>query len=187
MSERPPTKFGDILAFHGSGFVSWRIRRATNGWCNHVAFCFDDKTCWQATFDKGLHKALIAPMIDAEPCVILRPRSALGLDYSPTDDQFSAAVALFTEEEGAGYDFMGIAGLLFFSFRNHWQAQSRWFCSEYTLAASERAGIRPHNGLIDPGSWNPTEEAASSVRRAIWHSLPDKVAAALNLAGVPHK
>lgn len=185
MSAPPACKFGDRLAFFDSGFVSWRIRQKTNGWCNHIAFVANPTTVWQSTFGKGLHEAQLLPLLDRN-VVILRPRNSLGLDYSPSQANIDAATAFWLAENGSRYDFPAILGFLFLSYKNRWENPNGWFCEEWVDAVSDKAGIRCFNGLVDRASLSPTAGAIAANLRPIWYRLPTEIRKGMDLEGVPN-
>ena len=185
MTAPPPLKFGDVLAFHDSGFVSWRIRSRTNGWANHVAFVADPAVLWHSTFGKGLHSTGTGPLLERN-LVILRPQTSLGLDWSFTQEQKDAAWAMFLAEQGSGYDTSAILGFLFLSYRNRWQNPDGWFCSEWVTAVLLACGVPLFNVCADMASVSPTDVGVAGRLKPIWYRLPEKVAKTMPLTGVPN-
>jgi hypothetical protein len=181
----PELRFGDEIYFHDPGFISWRIRAKSHGPFNHAAYCMNGSVATEAKMIGGLVETEIAKLI-VRPCIVLRPQNSLGCDFVFTDWQKTAAREFWLQERGSGYDLKAIAGFMFLSWRNTWQSDEQWFCSEWNTAIANRAGVRAFNGLHDQGSIHPSARAVSPALRPIWHRLPEYLTKHMDLNGVPH-
>lgn len=182
----PPLRFGDAIFTHDPGFISWRIRSATNGWSNHMAVVMDDERAVQATLGHGVHYAPTTSLT-RRPCLVCRPQSASGGAYIFTDEQEAACWRFLLPELGSLYDTKAIAGFLLFSYRNLWNNPQGWFCSELGAECYRQAGFPLFNGTVDGASVSPTACAVSGRLQPLWHSLPPAVTRHMRLEGVHHR
>lgn len=121
------------LAFkqNGTGFVSWMIRRRTNGKFSHVELVFSDGLSFSAhEFEGGTRFKRIK--YEAEPNFWeLVPVRGI-------DSEQEAHIRLWCEEQtGKGYDFRGIIRFFLGMKRD---TNNTWYCSEVCLAALKVAG-----------------------------------------------
>ena len=166
---RPPLQFGDVLAYHDKGFVSYMIRRKSNGWANHVALALDEDRILHAHMGKGLHTAGLET-VDGQPVAVLRPASPefafdLRHDYMKWLDG----------ELGSKYDKKAIVGFLLGSYHNFLNDPKGWFCSEIVTESLNRLDFHLFNVLADTGSVSPTDVAVSYRLRLLWHNLPARL------------
>lgn len=85
------------------------------------------------------------------------PPKGYDLFYIPcTTSELAAAYIFLSQQEGKGYDYMGLLGFLWRS--NSWQNDSKWFCSELAAATMERAGFTegPNFKVVQPHQLPPT-------------------------------
>lgn len=84
------------------------------------------------------------------------PKKGYDLFYVPcTTEQLLNAHLFLKEQEGKGYDYMGLFGFLWRS--NEWQNDKKWFCSEVAAAAMERSGFSegPNFNVVKPHQLSP--------------------------------
>lgn len=84
-NEPPPLKPGDVLLFHGHGFVSWAIRRFDEADVDHAAVVLDPETMAEATAS-GLRHVAVEPAVDGNAFTYVR-RLPDGIDTSPVIDR----------------------------------------------------------------------------------------------------
>ena len=164
---RPPLQFGDVLAYSNRGFISYMIRRKSNGWANHVAFVVDEDKILHARMGKGLVIEGLES-VDDQPCALLRPASPefafdLRHDY----------MKWLEGELGSKYDKISILGFMVGSYHNFLNDPNAWFCSEIVTESLNKLDYHLFNVLADTGSVSPTDVAVSYRLKLIWHNLPE--------------
>lgn len=82
---------GDVLLFHGDGYISWAIRRFDESDVDHAAIVLDPETMAEATAS-GLRHTPIQPAVDGASFAYVL-RLARGADPAPAVDAARAAVA----------------------------------------------------------------------------------------------
>lgn len=179
----PRLQFGDEIYFHDPGFISWQIRAKSHGPWNHVAVCMDGTVATEAVFG-GMRETPIPQLIEKRYCVVMRPLNPLGFDRTFSDTEKRNAWDFWLRERDSGYDVKALAGFLFLSYRNRWQSDKQWFCSEWATALGNRCGVRAFNDTVDAGMVSPVMRASSPVFRPVWYRLPSYLTKFMNLNGV---